>query len=372
MKFIKFKKIMYTLLILVLLSFIGGVLYLYHPRFGANATGERLAKMKSKPNYKEGVFDNLEYTPTLTEGVTYIDILKSYFLEKNIRITPTDPLPVVKTDLHNLPLDSNLYVWFGHSSYLLQIDKKRILVDPVFSKYASPIRVSVKAFDMSYEYSSEDLPTIDVMVITHDHWDHLDYNTFQEIKHKVKHIVTGLGVGAHLEKWGYPTAQITELYWGESAKVDGFEFTSTVSRHFGGRTLKRNVTLWSSFILQTEHLKLFLGGDSGYGKHFKEIGEKYGPFDYAILENGQYNEKWINIHMLPEEVVKVSKELGSKYLIPVHSSKFPLAVHPWDEPLIRITKEANEQNVAIVTPKMGEIVNLDIPKKYPEWWEGLK
>ncbi|WP_241788270.1 MBL fold metallo-hydrolase [Sphingobacterium rhinopitheci] len=367
----KFKKMMYTLLILVLLSLIGGILYMYHPRFGTEATGKRLANMESKPKYKDGAFDNLEYTPALAEGVTYTDILKSFFFEKKIRVTPIDTLPVIKSDLHNLPADSNLYVWFGHSSYLLQLDHKKILIDPVFSKYATPVRVSVKAFDMSYEYTAQDIPEIDIMVITHDHWDHLDYNTFQEIKHKVKHIVTGLGVGAHLEKWGYPSAQITELYWGESANIAGFEFTAATARHFAGRTFKRNVTLWSSFILQAQNLKLFLGGDSGYGKHFKEIGEKYGPFDYAILENGQYNEKWINIHMLPEEVVKATKELNSKHLIPVHSSKFPLAVHPWDEPLIRVTKEAEKENIAIVTPQMGEIVSLDTYQKYPHWWIGL-
>lgn len=362
---------MQILLLLVVLILIGGFLYLYHPRFGASAEGERLARMELSPNYKDGAFDNIEYTPALAEGVTYTDLLKSFFFEKKVRVVPKDIIPVVETDLHHLPLDSNLYIWFGHSSYLLQLDNKKILVDPVFSQYATPVRISVKAFDMSYEYTSIDLPEIDIMVITHDHWDHLDYNTFQEIKHKVKHIITGLGVGAHLEKWGYPAAQITELYWGESAKVDGFEFTSATTRHFSGRTFKRNVTLWSSFILQTGSLKLYIGGDSGYGKHFKEIGDKYGPFDYAILENGQYNEKWINIHMMPEEVVKVTKELGAKYLIPVHSSKFPLATHPWDEPLIRVAKEAEKENVKLVTPKIGEIVSLDSYQKYPQWWIGI-
>lgn len=363
---------MLVIFILVVLTIIGGILYMYHPRFGATPSGERLSIMKSKPNYKDSAFDNLEYTPALAEGVTYYDLLKSFFLEKKIRVSPKDKIPVVQSDLFNLPIDSNLYIWFGHSSYLLQLDGRKILVDPVFSKYASPVRIGVKAFDMEYEYQSKDIPEIDILVITHDHWDHLDYNTFQEIKSRVKHIVTGLGVGAHFEKWGYPKEQITELYWGESAKVDGIEFTSTTSRHFAGRTFKRNVTLWSSFVMQTPSTKIFIGGDSGYGKHFKEIGQQYGPFDYVILENGQYNEKWKHIHMMPEEVVNVSKELGAKYLIPVHSSKFPLASHPWDEPLIRVSKEASIQNVDLVTPKIGEIVSLDTYKKYPQWWIGIE
>lgn len=363
---------MQVLLAILILSIIGGVLYMFHPRFGANPSGTRLSKMKEKANFKDGAFDNIEYTPALAEGVTYPEILKSFFFDKKIRVTPKDKIPVLKSDLKNLPIDSNLYVWFGHSSYLLQVDNKKILVDPVFSKYATPIRISVKAFDMEYEYSSDDMPEIDIMVITHDHWDHLDYNTFQELKGKIKHIVTGLGVGEHLEKWGYPSNQITELYWGDSAKVDGFEFTSAVSRHFSGRTLKRNTTLWSSFILQTSNLKLFLGADSGYGKHFKEIGEKYGPFDFAMLENGQYDKKWINIHMLPEESVKAAIELKTKYLIPIHSSKFPLAMHAWDEPLIRISAEAKKQNIDILTPKIGEIVSLNTYKNYPQWWIGIE
>lgn len=363
---------MQVILILVLLTIIGGIVYMYHPRFGANPEGDRLMQMESKANYKDGAFDNIEYTPALAEGVTYFDMLKSFFFDKTERVIPKDKIPVVKTDLQNLPIDSNLYIWFGHSSYLLQIDHKKILVDPVFSKYASPVRTSVKAFELEYEYTTKDLPDIDIMVISHDHWDHLDYNTFQEIKTKVKHIVTGLGVGAHFEKWGYPSSQITELYWGDSAAVDGFEFTSAISRHFSGRTLRRNTTLWSSFIVKNDSIKLFLGGDSGYGKHFKEIGDKHGPFDYAILENGQYNEKWINIHMMPEETIKASQELGAKYTIPVHNSKFPLAMHPWDEPLIRITKEAAKQNVGLITPKIGEIVYLNSPKKYPEWWIGIE
>jgi len=366
-----FKRIMLILSILIVLLIVGGILYMYHPRFGASPSGERLTIMKSKPNYKDGAFDNLEHTPALAEGVTYTDLLRSFFLEQKIRVSPKDKIPVVKTDLFNLPIDSNLYVWFGHSSYLLQVDKKRILVDPVFSQYASPIRIGVKAFAMEYEYQSSDIPEIDILVITHDHWDHLDYNTFQAIKSRVKHIVTGLGVGAHFEKWGYPANQITELYWGESAKVDDIEFTATTSRHFAGRTFKRNVTLWSSFIMQAPDMKIFIGGDSGYGNHFAKIGQQHGPFDYVILENGQYNEKWKYIHMMPEEVVKVSKELGAKYLIPVHSSKFPLASHSWDEPLIRVSKEAEKQHIDIVTPKIGEVVYLNDYKKYPEWWIGI-
>jgi L-ascorbate metabolism protein UlaG (beta-lactamase superfamily) len=191
------------------------------------------------------------------------------------------------------------------------------------------------------------------------------------LQHKVKHIVTGLGVAAHLEKWGYPVAQITELYWGEVAELDGIRFTSTTARHFSGRTFKRNTTLWSSFVLEGSK-KIFLGGDSGYGKHFKEIGKEYGPFDFAILENGQYNKMWHYIHMMPEEVITAAQDLGTRYTIPVHSSKFPLANHPWDEPLIRVTEAARQQRIDIITPQIGQIVNLDQIEANTAWWEGIK
>ncbi len=362
---------MQVLLILILLAVIGTFLYLKHDRFGENATGERLVKMESRPNYKNGAFDNLEYTPALAEGTTWRDILRSFFFSKKERNVPKDSIPVDKNNLHDLPLDSNLYVWFGHSSYLLQLDGKKILVDPVFSEYATPVRISVRAFKSTYAYTAEDMPEVDIMVITHDHWDHLDYNTFMQLKRKVKHIITGIGVGAHLEKWGYPADQITELYWGETTDRAGFQITSATARHFSGRTFKRNTTLWSSFIL-TGSKNIYIGGDSGYGKHFKEIGNQYGPFDFAILENGQYNLMWKYIHMMPEEVITATQDLRAQYAIPVHSSKFPLANHPWDEPLIRVTKAAQENQVDIITPRIGQIVFLDHLPPNTEWWKGIK
>ena len=366
-----FIRVMLLLLIVIILLIIGGLIYMRHTRFGAEPTGERLARMESKSNYSDGAFDNLEPTPALAEGTTYSDVFKNFFFTKKVRNVPQDTLPVIKTDLHRLPADSNLYVWFGHSSYFIQLDGKKILVDPVFSKYATPVRISVRAFNSAYEYVVQDMPEIDILFITHDHWDHLDYNTFIKLKDKVQHIVTGLGVGAHLEKWGYPANQITELYWGEGVALAGMQITSTTARHFSGRTFKRNTTLWSSFVLQGSK-KLFLGGDSGYGKHFKEIGQQYGPFDFAILENGQYNRMWHHIHMMPEEVVLASQDLQAAYLIPVHSAKFPLANHAWDEPLIRVTKAAQEEGVNLITPQIGEVVYMDSIPTYRPWWEGLQ
>lgn len=362
---------MQILFILVLLIVVGAILYMRHDRFGSNANGDRLARMESKPNYKNGAFDNLEHTPALAEGTTYRDMLRSFFFSKEERNVPKDLIPVVESNLHDIPADSNVYVWFGHSSYFIQLDGKKILVDPVFSEYATPVRISVRAFKTTYNYTVNDIPEIDILVITHDHWDHLDYNTFMGLQQKVKHIVTGLGVGAHIEKWGYPADRISELYWGETADIDGMQVTSVTARHFSGRTFKRNTTLWSSFILDGSK-KLFLGGDSGYGKHFKEIGQQYGPFDFAILENGQYNDMWRYIHMMPEEVITATQDLEATYVIPVHSAKFPLANHAWDEPLIRVFKAAQENQVDIITPKIGQLVFMDSMTANIAWWEGLR
>lgn len=366
-----FVRMIQVLLVILVLLVIGTFTYLQHARFGDKSSGARLERMQNAPTYKDGAFHNVENTPMTPEGVSTLEMLQGFFFDKDKRNVPKDTIPVKQTDLKSLPLDSNLYVWFGHSSYYLQLDGKRILVDPVFSKYATPVRVSVRAFDYQYEYTAEDMPEIDIMVITHDHWDHLDYNTFKKLQHKVKHIVTGLGVGSHLERWDFPAADITELYWGETASVNGLQFTSTVARHFSGRTFKRNASLWSSFVLKGSQ-NIFLGGDSGYGKHFKEIGSKYGPFDFAILENGQYNQMWKYIHMMPEEVVLVADELQARYTIPVHSSKFPLANHAWDDPLIRVTKAAEEKSVHIITPMVGQVVSLqDVPTN-TEWWKGIR
>ncbi len=360
-----------VLLILLVLLVIATFTYLQHARFGGNASGGRLERMQNAATYKDGAFQNLEVTPTVPEGVSTLEMLQGFFFDKDKRNVPKDIIPVQQTNLKSLPLDSNLYVWFGHSSYYLQLDGTRILVDPVFSKYATPVRISVRAFNYQYDYTADDIPEIDIMVITHDHWDHLDYNTFKKLQHKVKHIVTGLGVGSHLERWGFPAENITELYWGETTNLDGLAFTSTPARHFSGRTFKRNTTLWSSFVLNGT-LKIFLGGDSGYGKHFKDIGAKYGPFDFTILENGQYNEMWKYIHMMPEEVIVVADELQARYTIPVHSSKFPLANHAWDEPLIRVTKAASEKDVNIITPMVGQVVNFENVSPNKEWWKGIR
>jgi L-ascorbate metabolism protein UlaG (beta-lactamase superfamily) len=258
----------------------------------------------------------------------------------------------------------------GHSSYFIQLDGVKILVDPVFSGNASPVSFTTKAYAGSDVYTPEDMPAIDYLFITHDHWDHLDYPTMRRLRNKVKKVICGLGVGAHLERWGYASESIIEQDWYESFKPKaGWEIHALPARHFSGRVIKRNQTLWVSFALISPVARIYMGGDSGYGKHFLDIGERYGPFDLAILENGQYDVRWKYIHMLPGEQLQAAKALRAYTLLPVHSSKFTLATHDWDEPLKKIV-ENQEKSVRVITPMIGEKVNLDDRQQtFKRWWE---
>lgn len=293
-------------------------------------------------------------------------------LNKPANTAPPTGLPSVKRDLKTMEIKPTL-TWFGHSSYLLTLSGRTILVDPVFSGHASPFAFMVKNFKGSNVYGAEDMPEIDLLIITHDHYDHMDYGTLKRLKHKIKQVICPLGVGSHLTFWGYDVSLITELDWWQTCTTNtGLELIATPSRHFSGRSLRRARTLWSSFVLKSENTTIYIGGDSGYDKHFKEIGEKYGPFDLAILETGQYNTAWAHIHMMPEEAVQASKDLRASYLLPVHWAKFALAFHPWNEPIERVVKAAAEMNQPLVTPLIGEQVILNEYYPIKKWWRALQ
>ena len=342
-----------------------------HPKFGKLPAGERLRKIRQSPHYKKGAFQNLILKPMLTEGVGFFEVGKEYFFDKKIDITPSKPLPSLKTDLLNLPINQDILVWFGHSSYFIQLDGKRILVDPVFCGHASPFSFMVKAFEGTDVYTADDMPEIDYLFISHDHWDHLDYETLKKLKPKIKKVVCGLGTGGHLERWGYDSAIIYEKDWHESLVLDeGFMLHITPASHSAGRGVTMNKTLWVSFVLKSPTMTLFLGGDSGYCTHFKAIGEQFGPFDLIILENGQYDRKWIHNHLMPDEFLKVAYELKAKRILPVHSCKFALANHAWYEPLATLMKNNKIANMPIITPLIGQQVNLKDPHQtFSNWWE---
>ena len=358
---------------LLLICFILSVyVFLKHPKFGKLPSGERLKRIQESPNYRLNQFQNIHHTPDLTEGSTYFSVLKKVLFEKSKRSRPTDVLPSQKTDLHALEEAEDVMVWFGHSSYFIQAEGKRILVDPVFSGAASPIKATTRSFKGSDVYTVDDMPEIDYLFLTHDHWDHLDYETVLALKPKVKTIITSLGTAAHLEHWGFDLSKIIEKDWNQHIDL-GFGFTvdTVPGRHFAGRGLKRNKALWMAFVLQTPNRRLFIGGDSGYDTHFATIGETFGPFDLAMIECGQYDLSWRYIHLLPEEIIMAAKDLNANAIMPVHWGKFALGNHEWDEPIIRITGLAKAANLPLVTPMIGEKVNLNAPGEFVQWWKGI-
>jgi L-ascorbate metabolism protein UlaG (beta-lactamase superfamily) len=358
------------IVIIIAIVIIAVFIFLKQPKFGRTPTGERLKRVMHSPNFRDGKFQNLHYTPDLAEGVSYYAVMKEFFFNKSKNRRPPSVLPSSKTALLDLDPDKNVLVWFGHSSYFMQIDGKKILVDPVFSGAASPIKSTTRSFAGSDVYSADDIPEIDFLFLSHDHWDHLDYDTIMKLKPKIKKIICSLGTGEHLERWGFETNIIIEKDWDEEVLLEkGFEVVITSARHFSGRGLRRNKSLWASFVLTTPTMKIFMGGDSGYDTHFAEIGNKYGPFNLAILECGQYDKSWKYIHMMPEEVATAAKDLKAKKLFPVHWAKFALANHDWDDPIKRIVSAANEKGILLLTPMIGEEVSLkDSNQVFDAWW----
>lgn len=364
------------ILTVIILLFAVLIFVSQHPRYGKKPSGERLALIQKSPNYKNGKFENQSFTPELAEGYSFSKVFFDFLFKKVDRKIPTDSIPSVKTNLHELSIDQDVLVWFGHSSYYIQLEGKRFLIDPVFSGNASPIYGTTKAFKGTDIYTADDIPEIDYLLITHDHYDHLDYATIKKLQSKIKKVVCALGVGSHLEFWKFPKEIIIEKDWNEKIELDqNLTLYTTPSRHFSGRSIDRCNTLWTSFVLEANNFKMYLGGDSGYDTHYAEIGNKFGPFDIALLDNGQYNPAWKYIHNLPEDVIKAMKEIKAKRVFPVHNSKFPLSLHSWDEPLIKVTElnAASENPIPLITPKIGELVELRNEKQeFQQWWKGVK
>ncbi|MBK6827194.1 MAG: MBL fold metallo-hydrolase [Chitinophagaceae bacterium] len=336
---------------------------------GQLPAGKYKERIEQSPHYKNGAFQNLSPTPMKPEGLSYWKMMRTFF-KKHPDTAPPKPVPFFKTDLQQLKAEDPLLVWFGHSSYLLRINGKNFLIDPVFSGNAAPLSFMVKAFPGANAYHPADMPEIDYLILTHDHYDHLDYQTILRLKKKIRSVVCSLGIGAHLRYWGIDPDIISEMDWWQQLRLDNeLELTAAPARHFSGRGLKRGQSLWSSFILQSKQHSVYLGGDSGYDTHFKEIGDRYGPFDLAILEAGQYNVMWPLIHMMPEQTVQAALDLRAKALLPVHWGKFRLSTHPWNEPVKRVLLHAGEAGLPVHTPRIGELLQLNGEIQTGNWWE---
>ena len=329
---------------------------------------EQVKVIEQSQHYIRGSFMNMEPTSLNPENASFFKILK-HWLNKPSNTKPPRELPFFKTEIKLLKAEKPVVVWFGHSSYFLQIGNYKILVDPVFSGNAAPVNFFAKAFPGADTYEAEDFSDIDLLVLTHDHYDHLDYETISKIHPKVRKIITSLGVSSHLKYWGVDPSKITELDWWQEKQIsEKVKITATPSRHFSGRGLNRLKTFWSSFVLEIQDFKFFLGGDSGYDHQFQEIGEHFGGFDMAFLECGQYGKYWPNIHMFPEQTVRAAADLKAELLFPVHWAKFQLSTHPWNDPIKRMVAEAEKRKIRYVSPKIGEPFVLGEDFQQEAWW----
>lgn len=347
--------------------------YLYRP-LGQLPDGDRLEAVQASPRYREGAFRNEAASPPRPGGFAFIWAVFRGSFEPRDRPTPPVPLPSVKTDLAALPRDQDTVIWLGHSSYFVQIGGKRLLVDPVFSDYAAPLPWMVRAFDGTSIYTVQDIPEIDIILITHDHYDHLDYASMKELEPKTRLVITGLGNGAHLEHWGYPPEKIREADWHASLEVaPELKVHVLAAQHYSGRFMQRNQSLWVSFALETPQRRLYFSGDTGFGPHFADIAKRFGSFDLAALDSGQYNEQWADIHMNPEEASRAAEVLGAHTLLTSHAGRFSLARHAWDEPFMRATVASEGKRYRLLTPRIGEPVRFDEPdQQFTHWFKEIQ
>ncbi|MBL4710551.1 MAG: MBL fold metallo-hydrolase [Flavobacteriales bacterium] len=359
--------------IILLIILIAAIFMNLSPEFGGKHKETDIKRYQQSKHFKKGKFENLSETNmdmSFKETMaTLVDYIKGVPNSK-----PDFELPVEKIDSTNWEQNdtTDRIFWFGHSAFLLKLDGKNILIDPMLGEVPAPHPLlGGKRYSSSLPIEIEKLPRIDVVLISHDHYDHLDYGTIQLLKDKTNQFMVPLGVGAHLRSWGIEENRIEEFDWWQELTYEHIQLAFTPSRHFSGRGLgDRFSTLWGSWVIKGKSKSLFFSGDSGYGDHFKRIGETYGPFDFAMMECGQYNEKWADIHMMPEESAQASADVKASKVMPIHWGAFTLSIHSWIDPVERFTKEANRLNLAHYVPKIGEEIKLsEIGTRFEQWWK---
>ena len=346
------------------------------PQFGAPMAGARLERARANPQYREGRFVNLE--PEAPSTTSLVDYTVRQFSGDEVRVPPK-ALPVLAVDkaaLASAPPAAGLRAfWIGHASTYVELDGQRLLIDPVFAERVSPLPVGPRRFHPA-PIALADLPKIDAVLISHDHYDHLEMDTVRHLASRGSRFFVPLGSGAHLERWGVPASQVEELeWWQERTLGNGVRIVCTPTRHYSGRGLDdRSSTLWSSWSVVGPRHRFFYSGDTGYGKLFQDIGARLGPFDLAFIKIGAYGPgaAWTDIHMTPESAVQVSRDVRARRMFPVHWSTFNLAYHEWDEPIRRTVAEASRAGVDLVTPRLGEWVDADREFRSTRWWEAVR
>lgn len=328
------------------------------------------ADMSRSPRFVDGAFRNVSQARWIPRPDDARATLREFLRDTATR-RPPGQLPLIPVD-RSEPADGLHLTWFGHSSTLVRLDGARVLIDPVWGERVSPMPGVGPRRLHPVPHRLSDLPELDVVVISHDHYDHLDMPTVRALaaSRRVPFVVP-LGVGAHLRRWNIPEERITELDWGESTEVAGLQITACPAQHFSGRALVRNNTLWASWAIAGPTHKVFYSGDSGYFDGFRQIGEQYGPFDVSLIQMGAYNSSWPDIHMTPEEGVATHRDVRGGLLVPVHWATFNLAPHPWGEPVDRAWSEAKAYSVDLVVPKLGERIRVDSGAKVDNWWQSI-
>lgn len=340
-------------------------------QFGAKPNKEELDRYATSKNWDGEKFVNFEKTGINISFQDIPKLLYKQFLDKKER-EPKADISILSVNFKEFlkPSREAKFIWYGHSVLLMRIQETTILIDPMLGQNAAPISpFSVNRFSENTLELIDQFPEIDLALISHDHYDHLDLKSIKKLQGKVKKFGVALGVKRHLTKWGVEESIITEFDWWDDISINDIKITFTPSRHFSGRGLKdRAKSLWGGWVFKTSEENIWFSGDGGYGEHFKEIGEKMGPFDLGFIECGQYNEKWHQIHMFPKECIKASKEAGAKKVMPVHWGAFALAHHPWKEPVEKFLEVAEKENLEVLKPEPGEIFKIRDKFLY-SWWE---
>ena len=362
-----------TLILAILM--VGTAFLNLSPQFGGTVNHAQRETYSGTGHYNEGIFLNDEEIVMELNCHSITEMFKEV-MNPDPNVAPDHNIEVKKIDPQTilaLSHSATRITWLGHSSFLIETAGKKILLDPVFGQYAAPHHwLGRKRFHREMPITIKELSTIDAVIISHDHYDHLDYPSIYRLKDKVNHFFVPLGVGNHLKRWTIKDEKISELDWWQEESYQGLKIVFTPSRHMSGRGLTdQSATLWGSWIIKSEDKNIYFSGDGGYGAHFKEIGEKYGPFDIGLMECGQYNELWKDVHMMPEETVMAAIDIQAKLIIPIHWGSFALATHSWTDPVERVTQAAQEINLPIATPQIGEPIQPQDSSGnlYNRWWE---
>nr|WP_042332229.1 MBL fold metallo-hydrolase [Desulfosporosinus orientis] len=347
----------------------------FDPAFGGNPTKDQKETFNRLANYVNGKFVNEIPTQLIIKSSDSTSTKADPSADAKDR-KPSSPIPVSVVDWNKIKSERDNLTWFGHSAFLVSINNKKLLIDPMLGPIASPVSF---AGIKRYKYSEniiqqiiDKMPPIDAVFISHDHYDHLDYQSIVKLKNKVSHFFVPLGVNDHLIRWGVPKEKITELNWREEMEYQGLTVALTPARHYSGRGIfDRNTTLWGGWVILGKNTRLFTSGDSGYGPHFKEVGEKYGPFDITIIDGAQYDQRWPDIHMIPEQSIQANLDVKGTNMILMHWGAFTLANHGWKDPIERAIKEAKKEKLNLIYPKIGETVLLSSDLHLPSssWWD---